>query len=121
MLTDALNSLGYPSSSILSVIILPIADVAAIAEPDIAPNNIDANTFTYAKPPGKLATNDFAKFISLLAIPPRFMISPAKTKNGIASSAKLSIPVVIRCAIVVIPGKLSILSNKLIVVEIPIL
>ena len=34
--TEALKVLGYPSSSILSVMILPIADAAASAEPESA-------------------------------------------------------------------------------------
>ncbi len=67
-----------------------------MAEPEIAPNNIAAITLTNANPPGKLPIKDFAKSISRFAIPPLFMISPANIKNGMAKSAKLSIPVVIR-------------------------
>ncbi len=46
MFTEALNVLGYPSSSILSVMIEPIAEAAARAEPEIAPKSIEAKTFT---------------------------------------------------------------------------
>ena len=46
MFTAALNSRGYPSFSILSVKVLPMADAAAMAEPEIAPKSIAEITLT---------------------------------------------------------------------------
>ena len=82
----------------------PIADAAATAEPEIAPNSMQARIFTKASPPGNLPMITFAKSISLVAIPPRFMSCPDKIKNGMARSAKLSRPVAIRWASVVTAG-----------------
>jgi hypothetical protein len=56
-----------------------------------------------------------------MAIPPLFMILPAKIKNGIANRVKLSKPVAIRCANVVIAGSVSMLTNIVNIPDIPIL
>ena len=94
--TAALKFSSYPSFFISGPMIAPMADVAAAAEPDMAPNSMFANTFTKAKPAGQRPTNTRARFISRIAIPPLFIIFPAKTKKGIANKAKLSRPVAIR-------------------------
>ena len=70
----------------------------------MAPNNMAAITFTYNKPPGSLPVMALAKSMSRLAIPPLFIISPAKIKNGMASKAKLSSPTPILWAMVVAEG-----------------
>ena len=75
-----------------------MADVAATAEPEIAPNNIQDTTLTKASPPGKAPTNAIAHSISRLAIPPRPINNPDNTKNGMANKAKLFRPPAIRCA-----------------------
>src|SRR5690606_38583911 len=83
-LTAAENPGSYPSFFITGVINPPIAEAAAAAEPEIAPNSIAAITLTNAKPPGSLPTRTFAKSINRLAIPPEFIYWPARIKNGIA-------------------------------------
>ncbi len=89
-----------------------MADAAAIAEPAIAPMSIAEIIFMSASPPGKEPTNVFAKAISRWAMPPLFISSPERIKSGIANSAKLSSPVPIRCATVVIAGIIGILTIK---------
>jgi hypothetical protein len=76
----------------------PIDDTAAEAEPDTAPKSMHVSVFTYASPPGKRPTSDEAKSISRRAIPPSPISTPDSTKNGIASSGKLAMPVESRCA-----------------------
>jgi hypothetical protein len=78
-----------------------------------------AITLTYNKLPGSLPAKDFANSINLLAIPPLFIISPAKTKNGMASNAKLSNPVAILWAMVVADGPAATETNKVIKLAIP--
>ena len=78
--------------------------MAATAEPEIAPNIIQDITLTSARPPGKKPTIAIADSIKRLAMPPCPMIRPDKIKNGMASSAKLSIPPIICCAMVVAAG-----------------
>ena len=51
-----------------------MADAAATAEPEIAPNNIQEIMFTKANPPGSGPTMALAKLISRTAIPPLFII-----------------------------------------------
>ena len=76
----------------------PIADAAATAEPEMAPNSMLAMMVIWASAPGIQPTNTLAQPINRRAMPPRFMIEPAMKKNGMASSAKLSRPVATRCA-----------------------
>ena len=68
-------------------------------------------TLTTANPPGNRPTSTLAKSISRWAIPPLFMILPAKIKKGMANKAKLSRPDAIRRAKVVKAGNESILTN----------
>ncbi len=56
------------------------------------PKSVLASTFTSASPPRMKPTNTLARLTSRVAIPPSAMIPPASTKNGIASSAKSSVP-----------------------------
>ena len=75
-----------------------MADAAAVPEPEIAPNSIFATTLVCASAPGALPVISFARLIRRMAMPPRFMILPARIKKGIASRAKTEIPEKIRCA-----------------------
>ena len=70
----------------------PIADAAAVPEPEILPNNILAITLVCANAPGVRPVTNFARLINLTAIPPLFMIFPAKIKNGIANKLNTEIP-----------------------------
>jgi len=92
MLTAVPNFLSYPCSSSIGSKIPPIAAQAAVAEPDIAPNIILAKTFVCIREPGILPVNDCANATNFLAIPPWFIIFPARTKKGIAINVKLDIP-----------------------------
>ena len=74
----------------------PIAEAAATPEPEIAPNIMLAMQLVWAKEPGTLPTNRRAKFMSLSAIPPWFMILPARMKNGIAIKVKTEMPEKVR-------------------------
>ena len=89
------------------------------ADPDIAPKSILAITFTKARPPGIHPTSTFAKSIRRRAIPPLFIICPAKMKKGIAKRVKLSNPAAIRCAMVVTDGKNGMLTSMVNMPEIP--
>ncbi len=120
ILTEALKLGSYPALRISGVMIAPIADAAAAAEPLIAPKSIFAITLTTANPPGSRPTKTFANSMSRIAIPPLFMIFPAKTKNGIASIEKLSSPDAIRNAYVVKAGIESMLTSIVIVPATPI-
>ena len=78
--------MSYPSFSSSGPIVPPIAAAAAAPEPDIAPNNILATTFDCASAPGIRPLITLAQLTSLVAIPPLFIILPARMKNGIAIS-----------------------------------
>jgi len=62
----------------------------------MAPNNILATALVWAREPGTRPVRTFAKLISRIAIPPLFMIFPAKMKNGMANNVKMDIPEKIR-------------------------
>ena len=66
----------------------PIAEAAATDEPDNAPKSIFARILACARFYGIFPTNICAKLISLLAIPPLFIILPARMNNGTAKSEK---------------------------------
>ena len=78
----------------------PIADAAATDEPDNAPNSIFPRMLACARLPGILPTKSCAKFTSLLAIPPLFIILPARINNGTANKEKLSTPEFIFCIVI---------------------
>src|SRR6056297_1955795 len=71
--------------------IVPIAATVAIAEPLIAPKNIQVNTVTIPKPPVKCPTIELDRLINLFDNPPPSIKAPAKMKKGIAISGKLFI------------------------------
>ena len=66
----------------------PIAETVAGADPEIAPNNMQAKIAAMPRPPVVLPTTQFATLISRLEIPPVAMILPAIMKNGSARSVK---------------------------------
>ena len=76
----------------MGIIIAPMDDVSATDEPEIPPKNIEARMFTAESPPRIHPTRIPAKSTIRRAMPPRAMIVPASTKNGMARSAKTSIP-----------------------------
>ena len=119
MFTAAPKARSYPSRSMWGVITPPTADAAATEEPEMAPKSIAARMLTCASPPGRTPTRLLAKSMSLRAMPPRFMSCPARMKNGMASSAKLSSPVAMRCATVVTAGTVWMLTSIVHRVEIP--
>ncbi len=71
---------------------LPIEAVSATDDPEMQPNSVLARMFTSARPPRMKPTNTRARLMRRIAMPPSAMIAPASTKNGIASSAKSSVP-----------------------------
>ena len=78
--------------------VLPIAAAAAAPEPLIAPKSMFAITLDCANAPGIRPPMTFAQFTSLNAIPPLFIMFPARMKNGIAISENELEPAKILCA-----------------------
>ena len=78
--------------TICGIITEPIEAVSATDEPEMQPKSVLARMLTSASPPRMKETNTLARLIRRIAIPPSAMIAPASTKNGIASSAKSSVP-----------------------------
>ena len=68
----------------------PIATTVPTAVCDIAPNSSDAATVVTASEPRTPPTMAITMAMTRRAMPPCAMISPASTKNGTASSGKLS-------------------------------
>ena len=58
------------------------------------------STLACASEPGIRPQNSFAKLTSLRAIPPLFIILPARINSGTARSEKLSIPLFIFCIVI---------------------
>ncbi len=78
--------------TICGIITEPMDAVSATDEPEMQPNSVLARMFTSARPPRMKPTNTLARLIRRTAMPPSAMIPPASTKNGMASSAKSSVP-----------------------------
>ena len=95
--TQVANAGSYPSSSSIGAMMPPIAEAAATAEPDSAPKNMLASTLVCAREPGIRPDSSWANRISLLAMPPLFMILPASMNKGTARREKLSTPLFIFC------------------------
>jgi len=74
----------------------PRAETSATAEPEMPPKSIEEKTFTTPNPPRIDPTAAEAKRTSRMAMPPWNINSPAKMKNGIASSEKTFTPAMIR-------------------------
>ena len=56
------------------------------------PKKVEARMLTSASPPRMKPTNTLARLTRRSAMPPSAMMPPARMKNGIASSAKSSMP-----------------------------
>ena len=69
-----------------------------MAEPEIQPNSMLPAILVCASAPGTRPEISLAKFTSRIAIPPEFIITPDRMKNGTASSEKLSRLASIFCA-----------------------
>ena len=76
----------------------PMAEAAAVPEPEMEPKSIFATVFVWARDPGTPPVSSLARLIRRIAIPPLFIRLPARMKNGIASREKTEIPPKIRCA-----------------------
>ena len=70
----------------------PTATTVPTAVCAIAPNTSEAATVVTASEPRTPPTSDITQTTTRRAMPPCAMISPASTKNGTASSGKLSRP-----------------------------
>jgi len=73
----------------------PMAAVVAAEEPEIAAKNIPETATTWARPPVRDPTMDWAKFTNLRVTPPADMKAPASMKKGTAINEKESIPIYI--------------------------
>ena len=78
--------------TICGIITEPIDAVSATDEPEMQPNSVLARMLTSASPPRMKPTNTLARLMRRVAMPPSAMMPPASTKNGMASSAKSSVP-----------------------------
>jgi hypothetical protein len=70
----------------------PMLETAATEDPLMAPNSMQVRVLTSARPPGRRPTMAAARSIRRRASPPLPISSPARMKKGMASRAKLSMP-----------------------------
>ena len=99
---------SYPFSRSAGNSSRPTAATVPTAEPDIAPKSSDDAIVVSASEPRTPPTIEITHTMMRLAMPPRPMISPAKMKNGIASSGKLSrLPKIVVCTIVGEPPRMN--------------
>ena len=82
----AANSGRYPAVRIAWTVMMPRPAMVASAEPEMPPNTIAASTATCARPPEKYPTTTSRKLKMRRVIPNWFIMLPASTKNGMASS-----------------------------------
>ena len=66
----------------------PMAATVALAEPEMAPKNMQARTVTQPRPPVTLPIRELAMLISRLESPPVSIRLPQMIKNGSESSVK---------------------------------
>lgn len=81
MLAAAEKSLSYPSSSSMGPMMDPMAEAAAVPEPEMAPKSMLATALVWARAPGMLPVNSLAKLIRRMAMPPLFIMLPARMKR----------------------------------------
>jgi len=81
----------------ISRITVPTAATSATFAPDRPETRYMLPTITWSRPPRQCPTRACTSWTSLRLIPPRSMISPAKMKNGTASSTKLLVPFTMFC------------------------
>ncbi len=92
-MTKSLNLMTlavYLCSIMIGMQIPPMAAAVAVPEPEIAAKTMQARITTMPNPPVLFPTSVSANPISLFAIPPVAISSPAIIKNETASSEKLS-------------------------------
>ena len=97
----------------------PMAEAAAVPEPEIAPNSMLAITLVCARAPGARPVMSLARLIRRTAMPPLFIILPARIKNGIASRLNMEIPEKMRCAPVTTATSRSIMGRMATTDEMP--
>src|SRR5688500_57926 len=77
---DALD--GYFESTSAGYMMVPTATSVTGELPLMAANTMHASTAAIARPPGSQPTSARATLMSRSAIPPRVIMVPAATKNG---------------------------------------
>ncbi len=82
----------------LGIITEPTAAASAMAAPETPAIIMFTITTTYDSPPRMLPTAASAKATSRRVIPPAFISSPAKMKNGTAIRMNESAPLTVICA-----------------------
>gem|GEM_PF-5517063 len=82
----------------------PMAAAAAVPLPLMAPNSILATILVWAREPGRHPLISLAQLTSRMAMPPLFIMLPARIKKGMASSENEFTPVNIFWAQVTMPG-----------------
>jgi hypothetical protein len=92
----------YPSFSIAGIIIAPIEEISATADPETPPKNIEARMLIWANPPGIRPTITSAIFTRRVEIPPRAISTPAKMNRITANNGNEFMAVIIRWTIVVL-------------------
>ena len=94
--TAAAKRRVYPFFSIAGMSMEPSAEVSATADPLRPANSMLERMLTWASPPRTCPISAWLKRTRFMVICPAFIISPARMKNGIAISGKLSIPLYMR-------------------------
>ncbi len=96
------KSRSYPRLTICGIIVPPMAETSAMAEPDTPPKNSDDSTLTWPRPPRRRPTSEAANEISRSEMPPRSISSPAKMNNGIAISDAAPAPAAVCSAMTMV-------------------
>ena len=96
-MTLTAKSRSKPRLTICGIIVPPMAETSAIAEPDTPPKNSEDSTLTWPRPPRRCPTSDEAKAIRRSEMPPRIISSPAKMNSGIAISEAALAPAAVCC------------------------
>ena len=81
-----------PELTMAGIRMMPRAATVAGPEPEIAPKNMATMTQTMAMPPRWWPTQSSMKAIRRLEMPASAMMLPERTKNGMASSRNLDMP-----------------------------
>ncbi len=76
----------YPPFSMVGIIMAPMEEISATAEPDTPPKNMQARMVMWARAPGIHPTNTSASRTSRVETPPRARSVPPKMKKMTANS-----------------------------------
>jgi hypothetical protein len=90
----------YPALAIIGMRIAARAAVSAAADPEMLAMITAAMMATMPRPPLICPTQAMANSMMRRDKPPEFINSPARTKNGIASSVNVSAPAIMFCAMI---------------------